>query len=162
MRRQLANTPLPAPFRLRGVVVNGFGRGSKLLGCPTANLDPAAFRTALAGVPRGVYSGYAQVGGSGPVYKTVLSLGTNPTFDTEEETVESYILHEFPSDFYGAELALIIVGFMRPMEKYTSLDELIKAISRDVRVGDATLDKEPFVQIKQDPFFQKQGEAAAQ
>jgi hypothetical protein len=145
-------TPTPTAYRLRGRVVNGFGRGSKLLGCPTANLDPASFASTLVGVPRGVYAGWAQVRG-GEVFKTVLSLGTNPQFATESETVESYILHEFAADFYGEELALIIVGFMRPMEKYTGLDELIQAISRDVRVGDTSLDKSPYAEFKDDEFF---------
>lgn len=144
------------PFQLRGRVVNGFGRGSKLLGCPTANLDPEAFKSQLQGVQRGVYMGWASVGG-GPVYKAVLSLGTAPTFgDQVSETVEAYILHEFPSDFYGEELALIIVGFMRQMEKYTSLDELIKAIARDVRVGDTQLEKSPYVEYKEHEFFKQQ------
>jgi FAD synthase len=149
-----AVTPTATPYRLRGKVVNGFGRGSKLLGCPTANLDPAAFLTELQGVPRGVYMGYAQVGGTGPVYKTVLSLGTNVTFeDAATETVEAYLLHEFPDDFYGSQMALIIVGFMRSMEKYTSLDELITAIARDVRVGDSQLEMEPFKKYQSDAFF---------
>lgn len=150
-------TPLSTPYRLRGRVVNGFGRGSKLLGCPTANLEPEAFQEILQDVKRGVYMGWAKVGEKEdePVYKTVLSLGTNPQFSTVQDTVESYILHEFPSDFYGAQLSLIIVGFMRPMEKYSGLDELIRAISRDVRVGDTQLEKEPYAQFKNDPFFQQ-------
>lgn len=150
-----AVSAVSSPFRLRGKVVNGFGRGSKLLGCPTANLDPEAFKDALHGVQRGVYMGYASVSG-GPVYKAVLSLGTAPTFgDQVSETVEAYILHEFPADFYGEELALIIVGFMRTMEKYTALDELIRAIARDVRVGDTQLEKSPFVEYREDPFFKE-------
>ena len=36
--------PLLPPWELRGTVVKGFGRGSKVLGIPTANLDPAALK----------------------------------------------------------------------------------------------------------------------
>ncbi len=57
---------LPHPHYLRGAVVQGFGRGSKLLGCATANLDPAAFQDKLEGAPRGVYMGFAQVGEPAP------------------------------------------------------------------------------------------------
>jgi FAD synthase len=149
----------PTPYRLRGRVVEGFGRGSKLLGCPTANLDPDAFQTKLHGVPKGVYMGWAQVGepnGNNPVYKTVLSLGTNPSFaDSEHDTVESYILHEFPSDFYGQTISLLIVAYLRPMDKYEGLEKLIAAISRDVRVGDRALEQEPFKQFQKDEFFSK-------
>jgi len=148
-------TPL---YRLRGRVVSGFGRGSKLLGCPTANLDPRAFEQIVVGAPRGVYAGWAQVGSdrSAPVYKCVLSLGTNPQFGTKQETVEAYILHDFGRDFYDEQLSLLICAFMRPSEKYSSIEELIRAISRDVRVGDRALDKEEFKQFQQDAFFRQE------
>lgn len=35
-----------SPFRLRGIVTHGFGRGSKQLGIPTANMDKKAVDTA--------------------------------------------------------------------------------------------------------------------
>ncbi len=59
---------------LQGAVVRGFGRGSKQLGFPTANIDAAKLADALEGVQTGVYCGWATVGGS-PVYKTVMSIG---------------------------------------------------------------------------------------
>jgi len=153
----------PSPYRLRGKVVSGFGRGSKLLGCPTANLEPCAFAAKLAGVPRGVYMGFAQVGAPGPsnpVYKTVLSLGTNPTFAEADgagsgETVESYIMHEFGEDFYGQQISLVILAYLRPMDKYEGLDKLIRAIERDVRVGDTALDLPEYCAFKEDAFFKE-------
>lgn len=136
--QQLSVTPLDKPYLLRGQVVHGFGRGSKLLGCPTANLDPNAFRDVLVGVPRGIYCGWAQVD-SGPVLPSVLSLGYNPTFDTKEETVECYIMHDFPEDFYGHTLTLCICGYLRPSENFSSLEELIRWIARDIRVSEAAI-----------------------
>ena len=35
--------PLDKPWRAKGIVVKGFGRGSKTLGIPTANLSPDAW-----------------------------------------------------------------------------------------------------------------------
>jgi riboflavin kinase/FMN adenylyltransferase len=103
--------------------------------------------------------GWAQVGEPGPdnpVYKTVLSLGTNPTFaDSNVETVESYILHDFSSDFYNQTISLVILAYLRPMDKYEGLDKLIKAIERDVRVGDTALDREEYRKFKEDEFFKK-------
>lgn len=46
-----------APIRLAGSVTHGFGRGSKQLGVPTANLPPAPLREQLAELPDGVYFG---------------------------------------------------------------------------------------------------------
>ena len=106
------------PYRLQGEVVNGFGRGSSELGWPTANLDPAAFESKIDDSEEGVYVGWAQVvdsrSGPSPVYKSLVSVGWNPAYDNEKKTVEAFICHSFPENFYGAELRLAIVGYMRP------------------------------------------------
>ena len=46
-----------APIRLAAGVVAGFGRGSKQLGVPTANLCPRELEPELRGLPEGVYCG---------------------------------------------------------------------------------------------------------
>jgi riboflavin kinase / FMN hydrolase len=53
--------PLDPPLRIRGRVVRGFGRGSRELGIPTANVDPDALVTSLAEAVTGVYVGWACV-----------------------------------------------------------------------------------------------------
>lgn len=55
-------------------MVEGFGRGSKSLGIPTANLDAEKLEPFLKDLPAGVYCGFARVGDS-PVYPTCLSIG---------------------------------------------------------------------------------------
>jgi len=62
--------------RISGEVVHGLGRGSKMLGIPTANVPAQAIEDSnlAADAADGVYFGFAAVG-SGPVYKTVLSIG---------------------------------------------------------------------------------------
>ncbi len=65
---------LSAPVALCGDVVSGYGRGSRELGIPTANLDPDALGSALDGVPPGVYCGWASIAGSEP-YMAVMSIG---------------------------------------------------------------------------------------
>eukprot|EP00808_Paulinella_micropora_P014130 g6215.t1 len=151
--------PLDRVYKLQGKVVKGFGRGSKLLGCPTANLDPNAFNTQLAAAPRGVYYGWASIN-AGPVCKSVLSLGYNPQFsDMKHETVEAYLMHEFKEDFYGANMKLIICGYIRPQEKYDSMEALKQAIQNDIEVGAKALDKDPAKQYAADPIFQTRQEA---
>lgn len=123
-----------------------------MLGFPTANLDPAAFKEELKGVPRGVYCGFASVD-CGPVYKAVLSLGYNPHFGNKEETVEAYILNTFDEDFYGEEMRLLICGYLRPQWEFKSgLDELIAAIQADVDAGDKAL-SEVFAPLGKDALF---------
>ena len=66
---------LPVALRLKGSVVKGFGRGSKELGIPTANLDADLLGDALSGAPAGVYCGWASVGPSAEVFKMATSIG---------------------------------------------------------------------------------------
>jgi len=40
----------------------------------------------------------------------VTSVGWNPFFDNKTKTVEPHLLHEFPADFYGSEIRIIITG----------------------------------------------------
>ena len=145
-------TPLPAPIRLSGKVVRGFQRGSKQLGFPTANLDPAAFRDSLPSLPYGVYMGWAQVE-EGEVHPTVLSLGTNPTFNAKEDTLEAYILHSFPHDFYGQRLQLLITAFLRPQYTLTNLDDLIAWIRQDVTTAEEALRSPAYAAYQHDPHF---------
>ena len=66
------------PWRIKGEVVRGIGRGSKSLGIPTANLPPAAWDQCTGGVPAntsGIYAGWASVGDDPTVYPTALSVG---------------------------------------------------------------------------------------
>ena len=62
---------------LRGPVIKGFGRGSKELGIPTANLDADALSEQLtaAHCTAGIYYGYASVGASAEVHEMVMSIG---------------------------------------------------------------------------------------
>ena len=47
------------PLLLGGPVVSGFGRGSRQMGVPTANIDPVPLQAKLADMPLGVYFGCA-------------------------------------------------------------------------------------------------------
>jgi len=67
--------PVHPALRIKGPVIHGFGRGSKELGIPTANLDAAALAPELDRVETGVYYGWASVGSSPATYKMVMSIG---------------------------------------------------------------------------------------
>ncbi len=127
---------LGRPHRVEGVVVRGDGRG-RTLGYPTANIAPPMH----AAVPAdGVYAGWFTVLDPGPVIGTVtpgepamaaISVGTNPTFSGRARTVEAYVL-DGEADLYGQHVAVDFVERLRGMEKFDSLDELIRAMDRDV------------------------------
>lgn len=65
------------PILLKGAVVRGFGRGSKELGCPTANLPIEPYRELLeTSIATGIYYGWGSI--RSIVYKMVMSIGWNP------------------------------------------------------------------------------------
>jgi hypothetical protein len=77
----------PYPVYLQGWVTRGFGRGSKDLGCPTANLPDSS----IEGVPleTGVHFGFARVlctGEHDAVFPMVMSIGWNPFYNNDTRT----------------------------------------------------------------------------
>jgi riboflavin kinase/FMN adenylyltransferase len=95
------------------------------------------------------------------VYKAFVSLGTNPQFQTVEDTAEAYIFNDYGGDFYGQTMQLLICGHIRAMCAFDSLDALIAAINNDVKIGSEALDAEDLAALKDDAFFQAQSNAAA-
>ncbi|XP_003384469.1 PREDICTED: riboflavin kinase-like [Amphimedon queenslandica] len=126
------------PYFTRGTVVRGFGRGSKDLGIPTANYPEEVVERLPLDIKCGVYYGWAKVD-NGPVHKMVMSIGWNPQYQNTKKSMETHILHDFPEDFYGADLQVCITGFIRDEMKFKSLDELISAIKSDINIAQEKL-----------------------
>lgn len=144
--------PPGLPHFAKGEVVKGFGRGSKDLGIPTANFPLEVVNDLPAEVNTGVYFGFAAVD-KGNIHKMVMSIGWNPFYKNEKKSMETHILHKFESDFYGKELCIVILGYIRPEKNFGSLDELITAIKNDISEADAELEKPEFAQYKNHSFF---------
>ncbi|CAM6109053.1 unnamed protein product [Calypogeia fissa] len=140
------------PWFVGGPVIRGFGRGSKVLGIPTANLPTEAFSSVLAEHVCGIYLGWAGLADRG-VYKMVMSVGYNPYFENAEKTVEPWLLHDFPEDFYGEELRLVVCGYIRPEANFPSLEALIERIHEDGRVAEKALDVAPYRYYGQVPYL---------
>eukprot|EP00461_Guttulinopsis_vulgaris_P002957 UN02958 len=88
------------------------------------------------------------------VFKCMLSLGKNVQFDAENDTLEAYIHHKFKNNFYGHTIELIVCAYIRPQLSFDSLDALIKAIQRDVDVGDFALEHHAELRdLSTDTFF---------
>lgn len=155
------------PIRLRAEVIHGFGRGSTQLGFPTANLqirwdaeaanlteeESNVLRFAQA-AETGVYCAFAHVEGIVGVHKVAMSMGWNPTFtDVKTKTIEPWLLHKFDRDFYGAQIRLIVCGFVRPEAKFGSLDELIREIEADGEYCTQALQSEALRHYRDDLFL---------
>eukprot|EP00252_Welwitschia_mirabilis_P013342 TRINITY_DN2939_c0_g1_i1.p1 TRINITY_DN2939_c0_g1~~TRINITY_DN2939_c0_g1_i1.p1 ORF type:complete len:411 (+),score=84.13 TRINITY_DN2939_c0_g1_i1:548-1780(+) len=140
------------PWYINGPVIKGFGRGSKILGIPTANLSADAFSAIISHQACGVYMGWARLSNRG-IFKMVMSIGWNPYFNNTKKTIEPWLLHEFDEDFYGEELRLIVVGYIRPEANFPSLEALIERIHEDRRIAEAALDLPAYSQFRNDQFL---------
>lgn len=146
---------LSDPILVKGDVQRGFGRGSRDLGTPTANLPGNLLDDESNADRNGVYLGFGRVPKYGDkVVKMVANLGRNITYnDVTERVLEAYLMSDiFDKEFYGEEMRLCIIGFMRPEWKFTSIEELIKHIQNDVSVAKAALDS-PQAQSFRDHSF---------
>jgi riboflavin kinase len=143
----------PYPVKLRGLVSKGFGRGSKELGIPTANLPETVSESVSSILETGIYYGYASVGPNSIVYPMVMSYGWNPYYKNEKRSAEVHIIHTFDEDFYGKELKIIILGYIRPELNYTTLEALIKDINTDIIVAKNSLERDGYSTFQNDAFL---------
>ena len=77
----------------------------------------------------------------------------NPFYKNEKKTIEPHLLHTFPTDFYGEELRLLVVGYIRPELSFSSLDALITAINSDISTAREQLDHEEYKAYDHDTFL---------
>ncbi|KAL3522175.1 hypothetical protein ACH5RR_015009 [Cinchona calisaya] len=140
------------PWHIGGPVIKGFGRGSKVLGIPTANLSTEGYSNLLSEHPSGVYFGWAGLPTRG-VFKMVMSIGWNPYFNNSEKTIEPWLLHGFNEDFYGEELHLVIVGYIRPEANFPSLKCLEAKIHEDREIAERALELPQYLKYKNDPYL---------
>jgi riboflavin kinase / FMN adenylyltransferase len=123
---------LGRPHRVEGVVVRGQQRG-RGLGFPTANLETPPHTAIPAD---GVYAGWLVSldadGGERERWPAAISVGTNPTFDGRERTVEAYALDRDDLDLYGTHMAADFVTRIRGQARFDSVPELVGQMRHDV------------------------------
>ncbi|KDN37788.1 hypothetical protein RSAG8_09943, partial [Rhizoctonia solani AG-8 WAC10335] len=132
----------PFPVIMKGAVQRGFGRGGRELGCLTANLPDESLSPMTSVAKPGIYFGYARVHftDKGPesdkkVWPMVMSMGWNPYYKNEKLTAEVHIMHDYKEDFYGTEMSVVVLGYIRPELDYISREALIEDIETDKRVA---------------------------
>ncbi len=134
-------TMLNRPYRLYGEVVAGEQRGRKL-GFPTANLDVVD----MASPPSGVY--ITTLGRADQEQWTAITnIGTRPTFDDGEQTVETFILDDAVDDdldLYGDAVELDIFRRVRGEREFESPEQLVAQIQRDIEEARAFFAREDF------------------
>lgn len=109
---------------LTGTVVPGRHLG-RSLGTPTANL---VLPNGVLVPKFGVYICQCTI--EGVSYPAATNVGTRPTVEGTNVTVEPWIL-DFEGDLYGKELTLEFYKFLRPERKFPSLADLREEIQKN-------------------------------
>ncbi len=125
----MAERMLGRPYELVGQVVTGQQLG-RTIGFPTANLQLPPHKC----MPRqGVYgvkvTAPEVIGLERPILG-VMNIGNRPTVDGLGQTIEVHLL-DWSGDLYDQILTVELVQFIRPEQKFSSLDDLKAQIAVD-------------------------------
>jgi riboflavin kinase/FMN adenylyltransferase len=121
-----ANKYLGYTYFLSGKVVRGKQLGRQL-GYPTANIGGVDGTKLVPGI--GVYAVTTIL--SGQRYKGMMSVGLNPTTDTDNKLKIEVNIFNFDKDIYGKEITVEFCKRLRNEEKFESLEELKKQLAID-------------------------------
>jgi riboflavin kinase / FMN adenylyltransferase len=125
-----ANGCLGYAYTVSGVVGHGNKRGHQL-GFPTANLIVAEGRLLPA---HGIYLCLAHLATG--TYPALTNIGTRPTFNHDDTTVEAYLL-DFSADIYGEPMKLHFLAYIRPELRFDSAEALVVQMQQDEIEGRA-------------------------
>ncbi len=119
------------PWFVSGEVIHGEKRGRDL-GFPTANLrlDPAC------ALKHGIYAVRVMLGGK-PL-DGVASFGRRPTFDNGAPLLEVF-LFDFAGDLYGQPIDVAFIAWLRPEQRFESVEALVAQMNRDSEQARAAL-----------------------
>ena len=123
-----ATALLGRPYSVTSTVVDGKHLG-RTLGFPTINQNiDKGMCLPLSGVylTRSTFDGLS--------YHSITNIGTQPTVGGDKIISETHIF-DFSGNLYSKEVTVEFLKFIRPVKKFTSLDELTNQISTDVSIA---------------------------
>ena len=123
---ELANKYLGYEFFLTGSVVKGKQLG-RTLGYPTANLNVEDSDKMIPAI--GIY--FVKVIVDGEVFYGMLSIGKNPTTDTDGLVKIEVNIFEFDRDIYDTNISISFIKHLRHEQKFTDLEALKDQLKRD-------------------------------
>jgi len=106
--------------------------GAKLgrtIGFPTANIALGDFSRPQAGI-------YASISllDDGRLFSSLSYVGGRPTFDDGDGRLEVF-LFDVDEDIYGRRLETVLIAFLRPDERFASLEAMQRQMRRDRMAG---------------------------
>ncbi|MCX7793738.1 MAG: bifunctional riboflavin kinase/FAD synthetase [Thermodesulfovibrionales bacterium] len=135
---------LGRPYSIEGTVISGAGRGSRILGYPTANI--------LSGselIPKnGVYAVRVGIeeyhtgrkGDQVTLLNGVMNIGTNPTFGNKDLSLEVHII-DFHQDILNKFIKVYFIERLRNEKKFGNPEALKRAIEKDIEQAKTLLKK---------------------
>ncbi len=131
-RPDLAADLLGRPFAIEGVVQKGRQLGRRL-GFPTANVALGDYVA-----PRfGVYATRTRLA-DGRELAGVANIGVNPTTGEVSPRLEVW-LFDFDEDIYGEAIETDLIAFLRPEERFPSIEAMVEQVRRDEGTARAAL-----------------------
>ncbi|MDO4695689.1 riboflavin biosynthesis protein RibF [Porphyromonas sp.] len=117
---------LGRPYGFRGMVKHGRKIG-RTIDYPTANIQPLEPNIFLPAV--GIYIAEVRVGCE--IYQAMAYYGGCPTIDDSHKLgLEAYIL-DYSGDLYGQEVEIGFRRFLRPDQKFDSIEDLAAQLKKD-------------------------------
>ena len=121
-----ANAALGYEYSLSGSVIKGDQRGSQI-GFPTANMNVDK----NIQIPKnGVYK--VKVYLNEILYDGIMNIGHKPTVSEGTRLSLEVHIFDFNDDIYDSDLTVYFKKFIRDEIKFSSIDELIQQISKDI------------------------------
>jgi riboflavin kinase/FMN adenylyltransferase len=122
---EVAAEILGRPFAIEGPVQRGRQLGRKL-GFPTANIDLADYVS-----PKfGVYATRTRLS-DGREFAGVANIGVNPTVQGVTRPLLEVWLFDFDEDIYDRIIETDLIAFLRPEEKFESLEVMTDQVMKD-------------------------------
>ena len=121
-----ANAALGYEYSLSGSVIKGDQRGSQI-GFPTANMN---VDNNIQIPKNGVYK--VNVYLNKILYEGIMNIGHKPTVSEDTRLSLEVHIFDFNDDIYDADLTVYFNKFIRDEIKFSSIDELIQQISKDI------------------------------
>jgi riboflavin kinase/FMN adenylyltransferase len=111
---------------ITGRVIKGDGRGRQL-GYPTANIKSQE----KVDCPDGIYACFVRIGNK--TYQGALFIGVRRMFGYTQASIEIYIF-DFNQDIYNQIISVEVKDFIRPNQRFDSIEELKHQIAQDCLV----------------------------
>lgn len=122
---------LGEPYTINKEVVHGAELG-RTIGFPTIN---QLFSKGQLVPKYGVYAGAVLI--DGKYYKAITNIGMKPTVNYGGMPLAETHIIGFSGDLYGKNIEVMLIDFIRPEKKFSSVDKLKNQIADDMKKANA-------------------------